>query len=310
MGPEDRAALLHVSGAGALCLAVVAAGALDSVAVEVGYGHYAEPPVPWLPPALAMPCNSLVNLGYMALGWRWFPRAGHGPSRYLQATFALLALAYGPVQWARLWTQRPRAAVLDQWVTLPIFAWAGLWFHSLVRGWQAGRAALAVGASLLSYGLALAHARGFELALATHVAGVAAAAWRAQRRRGDAASAWTAAAGFAACLGFVLLKLGDAGLARWAPFRRLSGHFWSKVCDVLQFHWAPLAPPTPSKGVCRDDVCTCVTDGDAVWGRGGRRREQVLGLSSGCSPRAGGGNAAGRGLTGQAASWQWVGVPL
>ncbi|KAG6920685.1 transmembrane protein 187, partial [Chelydra serpentina] len=173
-GPEDRTALLHVSGAGTLCLAVLAAGPLDSVAVEVGYGHYAEPPVPWLPLALAMPCNSLVNLGYMALGWRWFPRAGHRPSRYLQATFALLALAYGPVQWARLWTQQPRAAVLDQWVTLPIFAWAGLWRHCLARGWQAGRAAQAVGASLLSHGLAPAHARGFEPALAAHVAGVAA----------------------------------------------------------------------------------------------------------------------------------------
>ncbi|XP_065279190.1 transmembrane protein 187 [Emys orbicularis] len=238
MRPEDRAALLHVSGAGALCLAVVAAGALDQVAVEVGYGYYAEPPVPWLPPALAMPCNSLVNLGYVALGWRWFPRAGRGPRRYLQAVFALMALAYGPVQWARLWTQHPRAAVLDQWVTLPIFAWAGLWCHCLVQGWQPDRVALATGASVLSYGLALAHGRGFEGALAAHVAGVAGAAWRAQRRWGDAGSAWTAAAGFAACLGFVLLKLGDAWLAQWAPFQRLSGHFWSKVCDVLQFHCA------------------------------------------------------------------------
>ncbi|XP_075785224.1 transmembrane protein 187 [Pelodiscus sinensis] len=238
MGPEERAALLHVSGVSALGLAVVAAGALDSVAVEVGYGHYAEPPVPWLPAALAMPCNSLVNLGYVALGWRWFPRRGSGRPRYLQAVFALMALGYGPLQWARLWSQHPRLAVLDQWATLPIFAWAGLWCHVLAQGWEPRCAGLTMAASLLSYSLALAHSRGFEVALGAHVAGVAAAAWRAQRRRGDAASGWTAAAGFTACLGFVALKLADLWLAQWGPFQRLSGHFWSKVCDVLQFHCA------------------------------------------------------------------------
>ncbi|XP_067399275.1 transmembrane protein 187 [Emydura macquarii macquarii] len=244
MRSEERAALRHVAGAAALCLALLGAGALDGAGVAVGYGLYAEPAVGWLPPALAMPCNALVNLGYAALGWRWFPPAGPGPGpgpdpgRYLQAVFALLALAYGPVQWARLWSQHPRAAVLDQWVTLPIFAWAGLWCHALARGWRPAHAALATAASLLSYGLALAHPHGFELALAAHVAAVAAAAWQAQRRRGDAVSAWIAVAGFTACLGFVLLKLGDVWLAQWAPFQRLTGHFWSKVCDVLQFHCA------------------------------------------------------------------------
>ncbi|XP_074872976.1 transmembrane protein 187 [Carettochelys insculpta] len=236
--PDDCVALLHVAGASILCLAVVATGVLDSVAVEVGYSHYAEPPVPWLPSVLSMPCNSLVNLGYVVLGWHWFPQDGYGWSRYLQAVFALMALGYGPLQWARLWSQHPRAAVLDQWVTLPIFAWAGVWCHSLAQGWQPGYAALVMGASLLSYSLALVHAHGFELVLAAHVAGVAAAALRAQLHLGDMSSAWMAAAGFSACLGFVVLKLGDTWLAQWAPFQRLSGHFWSKVCDVLQFHCA------------------------------------------------------------------------
>uniref|UniRef100_A0A8C8RRP6 Transmembrane protein 187 n=1 Tax=Pelusios castaneus TaxID=367368 RepID=A0A8C8RRP6_9SAUR len=236
MGPKEQLALWHVATASVLCLVVVAAGMLDGVTVEVGYGHYAEPPVPWLPPMLAMPCNSLVNLAYMALGWCWFPRDGAGSSRYLQAVFALMALGYGPVQWARLWTQHPQTAVLDQWVTLPIFAWAGLWCYVLAWGWRPGQAVLVVGVSLVSYSMALAHPCGFELALAVHVVAVAGAVWQAQRRLGDVDSAWTVVAGFAACLGFVVLKLADRWLAQWAPFQRFTGHFWSKVCDVLQFH--------------------------------------------------------------------------
>ncbi|XP_067171216.1 transmembrane protein 187 [Apteryx mantelli] len=238
MAPEDRAAFLHVAAGLALCAATVASGALDGAAVEVGYGHYAELPVAWLPGPLAMPCNALVNLGYAGAGWRWLPRAGAGPHRYLQAVFAAMALAYGPVQWVRIWTQRPRTAVLDQWVTLPFFAWAAVWCRAAADGWRPHRTLLAVALSLASYGLALLHRRGFEAALAAHVAAVAAAARRAQRLRGDAATARAAAVGFAACLGFVGLKVADPWLGRWWLFRRFSGHFWSKVCDVLQIHAA------------------------------------------------------------------------
>ncbi|XP_068780210.1 transmembrane protein 187 [Struthio camelus] len=241
MAPEDRAAFLHVAAGCALCAAVAASGALDGAVAEAGDQGYAEPPVAWLPGPLAMPCNGLVNLAYAAAGWRWLPRAGAGPRRYLQAVFAAMALAYGPVQWVRVWTRRPRAAALDQWVTLPFFAWAAVWCETAAGGpWRPRRALLAVAASLASYGLALLHRRGFEAALAGHAAAAAAAALRAQRRRGDAATARAAAAAAAAFLGFAGLKAADLWLGRWWLFRRFSGHFWSKVCDALQIHAACL----------------------------------------------------------------------
>nr|XP_056706342.1 transmembrane protein 187 [Euleptes europaea] len=235
---EDRAAIWHVAAGLAVCSGAVALGAFDSVHVEVGYEHYAEPPVPGLPALVAMPANCLVNVGYIFLGWHWLSSPGglRGRARYLQEVFALLAVAYGPVQWLRLWTQSHWAAVLDQWMTLPIFTWAAVWCHFLERGWQPRTFFAMEAASLASYGLALLHPQGFELTLAGHIAIAVWKVLRAHKRWGDAASMGLMVVGFSACLGFVCLKLWDHELAQWAPFRRLTGHFWSKICDLLQFH--------------------------------------------------------------------------
>ncbi|XP_033029602.1 transmembrane protein 187 isoform X2 [Lacerta agilis] len=237
--PGGREPLLLVSGGLLLCVGLVASGVFDGVHTEVGYEYYAEPTVSGLPAALAMPANCLVNLAYLFLGWHWLPPGDErGEACYLQEVFALMALAYGPVQWVRLWTQHHWAAVLDQWLTLPIFAWGVVWCHFLEHGWQPGTFLAMEAVSLTSYVLALLHPQGFELALSGHIFIIVWRALKVQRHLGNATSAWILVLGLVSCLGFVSLKLWDQELAQWAPFRRLTGHFWSKICDVLQFHFA------------------------------------------------------------------------
>ncbi|XP_062940105.1 transmembrane protein 187 [Cynocephalus volans] len=241
MQPESGQALLHVAVASCLCAAAVSVGVFDGVTVQVGYEHYAEACIAGLPSFLAMPFNSLVNLAYVLLGVHWLRREartpGHGAG-YLKAAFAGMALVYGPVQWLRIGTQARPAAVLDQWLTLPIFAWPVAWCLYLDRGWEPWLLLSVEGLSLCSYSLALLHPHGFEVALGAHVAAAVGQALRAQGRYGSAASAAYLALGVLSCLGFVVLKLCDHQLAQWHLFQRLTGHFWSKVCDVLQFHFA------------------------------------------------------------------------
>ncbi|XP_053153876.1 transmembrane protein 187 [Hemicordylus capensis] len=239
MESSHREPLLHVAGGLVLCVGVAALGVFDGIHTDVGYEHYAEPTVPGFPAVLAMPANCLVNLAYLLLGWYWLPSGGKkGQAHYLQEVFALMAVAYGPVQWVRLWTQCHRAAVLDQWLTLPIFAWAAIWCYFLEHGWQPGTFLAMEVTSLASYSLSLLHPQGFELALAGHIFTVFWRALKVQRLWGNTNSAWIMTLGIVSCLGFVSLKLWDQELAQWTPFRRLTGHFWSKICDVLQFHSA------------------------------------------------------------------------
>uniref|UniRef100_UPI00398E86A8 transmembrane protein 187-like n=1 Tax=Pristiophorus japonicus TaxID=55135 RepID=UPI00398E86A8 len=253
-----RAALAHVLLMYGLCVAVVASGLLDGVSTELGYRHYAERPVAWLPRFLAMPSNSLVNLGYVAVGAYWLRRrrpaaggGGGGDWGYHKDVFAWMALGYGPVQWARVACQSQRTAALDQWLTLPIFAWVPVWAAQLPGGGGTRHPGALMAASLLSYGLALAHRLGFELALAGHVAAAVACGVAAQARLGDPASGRHLTLGLASCAGFVALKLLDRPLGDWGLLPgRLSGHFCSKVCDVLQIHHTcrfleRLARPTP-----------------------------------------------------------------
>lgn len=268
MQPESARALLHVAAATCFCAAAIRAGLAQRASVQLGYEHYAEAPVAGLPACLAMPFNSLVNAAYTLLGLYWLRRdagapagSGHGHRRrlrYLKDVFAAMALLYGPVQWLRVATQARPAALLDQWVTLPIFAWPVVWCLYLDWGWRPGWFLAVEGLALASYGLALLHPCGFEVALGAHIAAAVGQALRARGRHGTASSGAYLALAMLSCLGFVGLKLYDHELARWPVFQRLTGHFWSKVCDVLQFHFAFLfltslssRPSPPPEGKLR-----------------------------------------------------------
>lgn len=240
-----KEALLHVSLPFVLCVALANSSLFDSVAVDLSYEHYAERRVEYLPGFLAMPCNCLVNLTYIFMGLYWLVWHGGGTeteqNRYMRQVFAFMAVFYASVQWTRLAVLRRAPAVLDQWFTLPIFAWVPVWISFVERGpakWRASHAALLELASLLSYGLALAHERGFEVALGCHVALAVYQAVRVQMAHGDGRTRGYLVLAVLSCAGFVVLKLLDHWLARYRLFQRFTGHFWSKVCDVLQFHFS------------------------------------------------------------------------
>ncbi|KAG7486119.1 hypothetical protein JOB18_025342 [Solea senegalensis] len=239
-------ALLHVSLAFLLCVAVANTSLFHGVAVDLSFDHYAEPRVEGVPFFLSMPCNCLVNVAYVIMGLYWLlQRRGSGAetrqSRYLRQVFALMAVFYAPVQWTRLAVLRRAPAVLDQWFTLPIFTWVLVWIGFIERGpakWRASHAAAVEACSLLSYGLALVHERGFEVALGCHVVLAVYRGVRVQLARGDSVSRLHLLLAVLSCVGFVVLKLLDHWLARYRLFQRFTGHFWSKVCDVLQFHFS------------------------------------------------------------------------
>lgn len=238
-----RTALLHVSLLFALCAALASTRLFEDVAVDVTYAHYAERPVANMPAILAMPCNCLINLGYVCVGLYWLRGRDGEPrqSRYMREAFALMAIFYGPVQWVRLATLRRAPAVLDQWITLPIFAWVSAWIgvtERLPENVRLSHVAAVEFASILSYGLALVHELGFEVALGLHVAITVYKGLRVQGTHGDTRSLGFLRLAVCSCAGFVVLKLLDHWLAQFQLFQRFTGHFWSKVCDVLQFHYS------------------------------------------------------------------------
>ena len=239
-----RRALLHVLLPSVLCAALSCTSLFDGVQVDLSSDHYAEKAVDYLPCFLATPCNCLINLAYIYMGLYWLRRGSvteTPQARYLREVFAFMAVLYGPVQWTRLALLLRAPAVLDQWFTLPIFAWVPVWISFIERApekWRGTHAAAHELLSLLSYGLALVHERGFELALGFHIALAVYKAVRAQQAHGDARTRRYMLLAVLSCAGFVVLKLLDHWLARYRLFQRFTGHFWSKVCDVLQFHFS------------------------------------------------------------------------
>ncbi|XP_062334418.1 transmembrane protein 187 [Osmerus eperlanus] len=226
-----------------VCVAVVNIGVFDRVLVDISYDHYAEKTVDFLPSFLAMPFNSLINVGYIYMGLYWLfqrtkDKGDTDTSLYVKDVFAFMAIFYAPVQWVRLATLGRVPAVLDQWFTLPIFAWVPVWCHFIEHGWRPRIAATVELCSIFSYAIALAHDLGFEVALACHVAFALYKGAGVHLKYGDSLSRWYLGLASLSCCGFVILKLLDHTLAQYRPFQHLTGHFWSKVCDILQFHYS------------------------------------------------------------------------
>ncbi|XP_053329059.1 transmembrane protein 187 [Spea bombifrons] len=235
--------LWHVTATFTLCVGLVSTGILDSVNTELGFSHYAEKPCPWLPLFLVMPFNALVNLGYIILGMYWLCQRDRkigikdATGHYMKNVFSWMAILYGPVQWVRISTQSHWAAVLDQWFTLPIFAWAGIWCNAILKKWTTKHFLISEAISLSSYFVCLLHPQGFEMVLSLHILWAVVSGVRLQKQYGDASSHKYVILALASCLGFVCLKLFDKWLAQYFVFQMLTGHFWSKVCDILQFHY-------------------------------------------------------------------------
>ena len=216
---------------------------LDAISVPLGPSTYAEPFDPASP--LKMPANALVNVAYLVVAAFWLWEAARWPStdprsgaRSRFIAFALLGAAYAPIQFWRITSQSHTAAVLDQWITLPFFAFLGAWNvdrrSSAASPW---RLPAILVLSVASYALVALVRDGFVVALALHLAFAVATSVDALRLdRG--ASARPFALALLCCTGFVLLKEADFALAAYVPFQRLTGHFWSKVCDALQIHFA------------------------------------------------------------------------
>jgi hypothetical protein len=218
----------------------------DAIQVEVGPQAYAEPFA--ADTLLKMPANALVNLGYLVVAayWlgevrRWAPSDPRQPARPWVVAMALLGAVYAPVQFTRIVTQARWSAILDQWVTLPFFALVIAWNLARLPGATRARtrratAALLVG-STLSYGLAAVLPMGFVLALAVHLAGTVGTSVQALRL--DRYRTWRPfALALLSCVAFVVLKEADFVLAAYSPFQRLTGHFWSKIGDFCQLHFA------------------------------------------------------------------------
>ncbi|NP_001297908.1 transmembrane protein 187 precursor [Esox lucius] len=237
-----KSAFIHVLLPLCFCLALANTSLFDSVLVDMNYDHYAEKNLESLPCYLAMPFNSLINLGYLYIGIYWLLQRtdskGDPEAGYVKDVFALMVIAYGPVQWVRLATLRRAPSVLDQWVTLPIFAWVPVWCQFIENGWRPRYTFAVELCAILSYGLSLLHDQGFEVALGIQVTFAVIKGFGVHRKYGDFRSQRYLVLALLSCSGFVVLKVLDHTLAKYRLFQHLTGHFWSKVCDILQFHYS------------------------------------------------------------------------
>ncbi|PAA56866.1 hypothetical protein BOX15_Mlig033550g1, partial [Macrostomum lignano] len=246
-----NAAFGHVTCGLVFILCMSQCGIFDVVQTDTDLSRYAERhSLAWLPTWLPMPLNTAVNFGYSFCGIYWLLRVKRlfltgslsRDAAYLFSVFAVMATAYGPVQLARIVRMSHNLAVVDQWVTLPFFAWVPIWVISTVTGHlSAGPILITMVASLLSYLLAVVTDVGFELALTLHVsAAMGSGIFLCLYPGLSSATGLIKNVALAAlsCVGFVGLKLLDHELANLCPavFRIVSGHFLSKLADVMQIH--------------------------------------------------------------------------
>ncbi|XP_077988034.1 transmembrane protein 187-like [Glandiceps talaboti] len=231
-----------------LCMLVLR-GMFDDAHTEVGYEYYAEQENPdWgfikLPEWLKMPANSIVNVGYCIVGIHWLYSISKHQGRnfgnrekYMYFVFSWQAVFYGIVQYQRIATQSHRWAILDQWLTFPFFAWVTVWGSYITEGWNTRKTVVTMSLSVVIYLLNLLHPRGFDLALGVLIISAVLSVVRVHQKHNVKDNIFVFLYAVLSCAGFVGLKLSDHYLAQYKIFQYLTGHFWSKVCDILQIHF-------------------------------------------------------------------------
>ncbi|KAL8604336.1 hypothetical protein ACOMHN_028099 [Nucella lapillus] len=226
---------------------VAGSGVFDSATVELGLEHYAEKPLPWLPDFVPMPLNTVVNCGYVlcACYWCFFIQRARldgvvkDPDTYFFLVFNVMGCVYGFVQLYRIVMQTVCSAIMDQWYTLPFFMMVYVWAQNVGGqcSWPQFYTLMCV--SIVSYCLTLLTPVGFELALACHILLAVSGAYSLYQQHPSRCALRCFVMAIVCCCGFVVLKLLDLHLpgVHWV-FSYVSGHFLSKICDVLQFHYA------------------------------------------------------------------------
>lgn len=225
-------------------------GFFDSVHTEIGRQFYAERySAKWrkiFPPWLNMPYNAFVNIGYVILGAFYCAKTSvalgikqiQRSDSFLFYTFNIMSTFYGAIQAVRILTQFHRAAVMDQWYTLPFFMWVYIWSRHLDSGIGLKGATFWTTISLLSYLLTLVHKYGFELALALHIVFAVYGAVTINRKFPIKEAQQPFVWALICCIGFVVLKLLDLELPKINQmFEKISGHFLSKIADIFQIYF-------------------------------------------------------------------------
>lgn len=222
-----------------------------SAPVELGSKHYAEIPsmTIFLPEWLNMPFNTVINLGYAVVGAMWLAITSNNIDRnifdetqsFLFYVFNWMALFYAPIQLLRIITQEHEFAVLDQWATLPFFMWVVISGATILNGWSTHRIIISILISIVSYVVVLLPIPGFEITLGLHIAAAIYVARALYAKYPNKMAKAFFVKACICCLGFIFLKLFDHQLGRLhLTFKYLSGHFLSKICDILQIHYANL----------------------------------------------------------------------
>ncbi len=228
---------------------VIKQGYFDTVHTENGLKFYAEkahPRLKELLPTLDMPLNTIVNIGYLNVGLIVVAHAQKllmskkfsNSDAAMFFIFGWSSFLYGHVQFWRIILQTQQRSVMDQWITLPIFAWTICWTCHVYHGWSFLRNVTIIAISTASYCLTWYDRHGFEIVLGLHIVCALFYAstlyWNTTSRKAGR-DFWLA---ICMCAGFVVLKLLDLELPKYHPvFTTVSGHFLSKICDFLQVYY-------------------------------------------------------------------------
>lgn len=243
-----RVSALHTLVVCVVYFTIASTPIFDSIEnVEMGFEHYAEKQSSFAAkyfPSLRMPLNTFVNVGYVVVGIYWLLKIYslqtvlQPKEQYCFRVFAWMSTVYGSVQCLRIYTQLRFFALLDQWLTLPIFAWFYIIGHVIKYKWNAKLFIAIIAASSCSYFLSNFFFRGFEVALSIHIICDVAIALSLYKQYHSPRVTMLFFLTLFACGGFVVLKLADFELLKYGDiFAFVSGHFLSKICDILQIHW-------------------------------------------------------------------------